>query len=333
MPNGDYNVSISADVFNQVFEFQSDNNNFEGTVFGIVQQLPDLTVRRSSITLITNSTGNYIACNFSVANIGVGQVQVSLWENRIYISSRYATNVLSTFSLETAAFNNKTLDLFNLIVYIPTAYYGAYDLYLSVDARGEVLESNEINNYIKIGSISLIKRQTDLIVISLLAPETAIAGSTVVVQWEVENNGNLASGNWLSWYEEIVLSFSGATVAVIGQELVTFTYFFQPGQRYLRRVNATIPAGLAGVHQLVVTTGYYIGLGGEGRESNISNNRIEVNITLRTPPLPEFKLLSCSIRVITISSNVRLLVITCIILLETLETVWIRHFSGRIKLL
>ena len=92
MPSGEYNVSITADVYNYVFEFQSKNNNNKNTLFQLVQQLPDLSVGQSSVAVISNITGNYLEYNVSIMNVGSGSVQTPFWENRILISSSLGTS-------------------------------------------------------------------------------------------------------------------------------------------------------------------------------------------------------------------------------------------------
>ena len=163
----------------------------------------------------------------------------------------------------------------------------------------------------KLGSISLIQRQTDLTIRSFNIPETASAGSVIVLQWEVENTGNIASGNWLSWFDKITVWNSMTSVELLSRVLVTFPVSFPPGGRYVRRVNTTIPSNLAGVYNIAITTGQYTSEG-EGQESNVTNSRKVTTLFVKTPPSPQFKLKSCS-TVVTIVSNLRLLSVTCTI--------------------
>ena len=312
LPNGDYTAIVTTDVNDEVFEFQSEDNNNKIMVFTVVQQLADLTVGPSSAFVQVNATGNYLGLNISIINIGVGTVQEHSWEDTIILSSTSSDDedfVLATITSYNIAFQGNSVNMPFQLVYIPVRLFGEIHVYVSLDTKHRVLETDESNNKIRIGTVLLEKRETDLAVTNANVPESAYAGSLVIVQWEVENIGNIASGSWLSWNDEIAISFGNATVAILGRLLVKFDNFLHPGQKYMRLLNVTIPSHFVGPCKIKITTGNYQS-GGEGKESNILNNEIEVPVTIKTSPQPEVELKSHSYDLNTLT-NCRYLTISC----------------------
>jgi hypothetical protein len=72
MISGYYNITVKADVYNNVFEFQSKGNNQRSVQVYLIQDLPDLTVMFTAVTVVENETGNYLLYNATIVNIGTG---------------------------------------------------------------------------------------------------------------------------------------------------------------------------------------------------------------------------------------------------------------------
>ena len=308
--SGEYNVTISADVLNQVFEFESNDNNQEIVVMRINQVLPELTLGPSAATVIEDGTGNYLTLNISVLNNGPGRPQIPYWENSVVLSSSQTTVYIASFLSPNTFFNDR-LDL-NLTKYIPSSLVGAFDVYLSIDSRNQILEVDESNNNMQIGHVIFQERVPDLAVTSLNATNSAKSGSIIDVKWTVENVGNLASRRQLSWSDEITLTAESGLTISLSHVFISVSDDFQPQQSYERQVYVTIPSYLAGRFRLGVTTALYT-TSNVGMELNQGNNYMETPIAISTPPSPDLKPTSCSYEIRS-QFDSRLLAVMCTVM-------------------
>ena len=307
--SGEYNVTVLADVSNQVFEFQSNDNNQDTVVMRINQVLPDLILGPSSAVIIENGTGNYMTMSITILNIGPGRPQIQSWENTVILSTSRTTVQLTSLFSPNMFFQNHLVS--NLTTRISSSVVGSFDVYVSIDWRNQVLEVNESNNYMYIGRVNLQERVPDLALISVRVTNHAQSGSTIVVEWTVENVGNLASRHQLSWFDEITLMAESGTKISLSRVLISFSDDLQPQQKYERQLNLTIPSNLAGLYRLGVTTALYESRN-IGVELNQGNNYRETPIAVSTPPSPDFKPVSCSFE-ISSQFATRLLSVVCTI--------------------
>ena len=289
--SGEYNVTISADVLNLVFEFQSNDNNQETVVTRINQVLPDLTLGASAAIVIENGTGNYLTMNISILNNGPGRPQIPYWENSVVLSSLQTTIHLASF-LSSNIFFHDRLDS-NLTMHISPTIVGAFDIYLSIDSRNQVLEVDESNNNMRIERVVFQERVPDLAVTSINSTNSAKSGAVIDVEWTVENVGNLASRRQLSWSDEITLTAESGVTVSLSRMTISLLDDLHPQQSYERQVNVTIPSYIAGVFRLGVTTALYASRNA-GMELNHGNNYREAPLAISTPPSPDFKPTSCS---------------------------------------
>ena len=308
--SGEYNVTVLADASNQVFEFQSNDNNQESVIMRINQVLPDLTLGPSSAVIIENGTGNYMTMNISILNIGPGRPQIESWENTVLLlNASQATVLLRSFLSLNNFFQNRLVS--NLTTYISSDVVGTFDVYASIDSRDQVLEANESNNYLYNGRVILQKRVPDLAVKSINATNYAKSGSVIVVTWTVENVGNLASRHQLSWFDEITLTAESGVKISLLRDLISFSDDLQPQQNYERQLNVTIPSNVVGLYRLGVTTALYESRN-IGVELNQGNNYMETPIAISAPPSPDFKPTSCSYE-LSSQFTTRLLSVVCTI--------------------
>ena len=288
--SGDYNVTVMADVLNEVFEFQSNDNNDETVVMRINQILPDLTLGPSSAVIIENDTGNYMTLSISMLNSGPGEPQIASWENEVMLSTSQTTIKLISFFSPNSFFQNSLVS--NLTTYISSSLVGFFDVSVSIDSKNQVLEVNESNNYMVIERVNLRERVPDIALKSVNATNHAQSGSVIVVTWTVENVGNLPSRRQLSWFDEITLTAESGMRISLSRVLISFSDDFQSQQNYERQLNVTIPNNLAGSHRLGVTTALYESRN-VGVELNRGNNYMEIPLAISTPPSPDFQPTSC----------------------------------------
>ena len=305
--SGEYNVTIWADVSNDVFEYQYDDNNQKSTIIRINQVLPDLTLGPSTAMIIENGTGNYLTLDISILNNGPGSPQITSWENSVILSSSTKTTQLTSFLSPNTLFRNRLA--LNLTTHMASSFVGTFDIYASIDSRNQVLEVNENNNYIRFGHVTFQERVPDLAAKSVNCTNSAKSGSVIDVKWIVENVGNLASRRHLSWSDQITLRAESGLKTSLSHVLISLSDDLQPQQSYERQFNVTIPSNLAGQFSLGVTTALYTRRD-IGVELNHGNNYMETSITISAPPSPDFKPTSCTYEIRS-RFGTRLLSVVC----------------------
>jgi hypothetical protein len=200
------------------------------------------------------------------------------------------------------------LAITNGTAYLSTALFGNYSVRLLVDSFHQVIETNKTDNDIQLGVIYVRKRESDLAVTNITAPRSAYSGNQISLWWRVQNVGNMAASNQVLWRDDVTLLAGGSRVASLSHVLISLPGPLLPQQMYTQQVNVSIPSGLAGTYDLQVTTANYVVSGGQ--EPNSANNIRATSITLMTPPSPDFKPVSCSYELSTVSA-VRLMSVSC----------------------
>lgn len=304
--SGEYNVTVFADVGNEVFEFRSDDNNQRTVMVTINQVLPDLTLGPSSAVVVENSTGNYLTVNISILNNGPGSPQIPSWENTITLSSSQTTAQLTSFLIPNIFSENRLVS--SLTTRVSSSIVGSFDVYVSVDSRNQVYETDETNNYVLVERVILQERVPDLVVKLVSTTDSATSGSVILVDWKVENIGNLAARHQISWYDDITLTAESGFKTLLSSVLISLSDDLQPQQSYERQLNVTLPSNLAGLYRLGVTTALYRTTIGD--ELNQANNYMETPISISTPRSPDLRPINCEYEIRS-QFNTRLLVVVC----------------------
>ncbi len=81
--SGQYNVSVSTDYRNQVFELNVNNNNMRRATVTLSRRLPDLVISSLAYT----SLGNQLNISYTVRNVGSGDTIGAPWRDEIYIAN------------------------------------------------------------------------------------------------------------------------------------------------------------------------------------------------------------------------------------------------------
>ena len=147
---------------------------------------------------------------YRVANNGSTVTPNSSWRDELWIST---DNVLSPQTDILVGARNRSGSLqpgdsytAQLSGILPNGLPGPYYVFVRTDANNVVFEVNTANNISEAaGPVEIESRPADLIVSSLSASESALAGGTALVTWTVENQG---IGDTIvgSWTDRIVLS-------------------------------------------------------------------------------------------------------------------------------
>ncbi|HAY08954.1 MAG TPA: hypothetical protein DCY18_03285, partial [Thauera sp.] len=111
----------------------------------------------------------------------------------------------------------------------------------------------------------------------------ALSGETVLVTWEVRNDGN-ATTNLALWNDRVVLSLDavlGGSDDIVLAGAVTHAGLLAPGESYVGRAEITLPRDLNGEYHVIVVTDVNQSVNEEGRRTNntlASTGKISVQL-------------------------------------------------------
>jgi subtilase family serine protease len=173
---------------------------------------------------------------------------------------------------------------------------GQYFLLIRTDADGQVIESNENNNFVALPINVTRPPKPDLIVESIVAPNTAFFDQTISVQFTVKNIGD-GPTNAPDWRDFVYLSVDNIPEIEDPFKIaVPNTSYLASGESYTSSVEIRIPKGLAGQYKIIAWTDS----DGSNHRTNAWPQRVlEVNeennfgiaipIQINVPPLPDLR--------------------------------------------
>ncbi len=267
--SGNYNLFVTTDSSNQVYESAQENNNDSASVaITISRQTPDLEVDQvtAPTTAIAATT---IPISWRGKNTGVGVTNVDYWYDQVYLSTDQVLNYGDTpigtiyHSGVLGVGENYTG---NASVTIPTNIAGDFYVIVKTDdsaayniPANRVLEISEDNNTAVSSKITIsLNPVPDLIVTTVDAAATAISGQAIAVNWTVKNNDAATTA---TWRDGVYLSrdqvFDRYTDAYLGT--TEHTGGLGAGQSYSQSKTFNLPRGLSGAYYAFVATdnGYY----------------------------------------------------------------------------
>jgi subtilase family serine protease len=282
--SGTYYVHVFTDRFNNIFEFNKDNNNIgTGLPINVIQKpTPDLTANSVTFTIDSVSNNQPVTIQWATANDGAITAQPS-WQENIYISndaifSEGADPVVGSLTRNIALNSLNSISGQQSINIPPALQEGNYYFFVKTDAGNSIYENpDEINNVSTVSSVMKVVN-TDLRPIIFNTPVTAQSEQSIVVQWKVKNEsrGNLINN---TWNDRIYLStnntFEG-TDLLLGS--VTSNQLLGKGGEYTKQISATLPVGISGSYYLIFVTDADNNVFEKLENNNVSINAI--NITL-----------------------------------------------------
>jgi subtilase family serine protease len=215
--------------------------------------------------------GQPVKISWQVTNTGNGTTAAASWTDKLYLSKDkiidYYDHSLATGarkdSLKAGASYKDTVE-----IALPIDAQGNYYLLFKTDAFDKVYEHQAEDNNLAELPVSVIRpEKSDLIVTSVQAPDSAIAGSAITIKWTVKNTGAYPASGYLK--EGIYLSED--TVKDNRDLLLTSVsgrISIVPGQESQQQVTTTLTSLAARKYYVLV----YTDLQNNIFESNDSNN-------------------------------------------------------------
>jgi subtilase family serine protease len=169
---------------------------------------------------------------------------------------------------------------------LPQVVAGNYYLVLRVDSADYLYEGDETNNH---RAVPITIQVPDLTPTSLIGPEAGVAGRTIQVAWEVQNQGpgtawNENAWGWTGWYDSLFLStdamWNEADLELTGTWNTTGTSL-DSGASYTRTVEVTLPQVSEGDYYLILRTDR----GGYVYELDEGNNDRAISVAVQAADL------------------------------------------------
>ena len=228
--------------------------------------------------------GQATALTYTVTNAGTAPAPGG-WQAQFWMALDAAGT--GTVFLGTAQVTNTMAPRSSLVLtqglVLPQGVAGARYLGVALDSLGQVVESNETNNFAW-SSTGLTVSAADLTVTNLVVPASATLGASINVTWTRQNIGSAAT--FVAGQDQI---FLGALAnSVIGARLLATV----PGSLLAAGAGITLQQSVTIPLETALPPGNYFMLVAADSpdaqpESNETNNLAVAAITLNQPPLPD----------------------------------------------
>ena len=195
--DGDFYAFVVTDSRGEVFEagFTANNVGYDPGTVAICACPPDLVLETVDAPL-SALAGHEIAISYRVGNNGTSTTPNASWTDAFYLS---ATTTLDTTvalplgrRIRSGPLDVGQLSTTSVDFKLPVGLSGDFYVFVVVDSGNGVFEgSSEANNRgFDPTPVEVISRPPDLVVETAHAPGTAAAGSGILVEWTVANQGN-----------------------------------------------------------------------------------------------------------------------------------------------
>jgi subtilase family serine protease len=248
---------------------------------------PDLQVTAFSAPQ-AGTAGQPVVVHWTVQNNGAGPTLNGSWKEKVYLSTDFVINSGDIF-LGSRTHNgnlNPTQQYSDsLQVFLPNNQSGNRILIIQADGDNVVYEhTNEGNNTANTLITLVIPPPADLVVTGILAPPVANAGSSISIDWTVQNIGlNPASG-----YMREAVYFSSDTVWDIGDVLFgtkNSTINLAPMATSNRNLTGLLPGLPLGDYFVIVNVDILNNIVESNDNNNVSASDDPVTITVPELPL------------------------------------------------
>ncbi|KPA18868.1 YD repeat-containing protein [Candidatus Magnetomorum sp. HK-1] len=277
---GDYYLIVHTDAnaFNDVFEYQAEENNHTASAIKIDSApTPNLKVSEINIPEFAWS-GQYITIDWTVTNDGTvpAKTITGFWYDSVYLSRDPFLDVIHDISIGNVKYNGFLSDQNDsytqqLDTMLPPGISGPYYVIVHTDSSipNHVFETNLKDN-VRISSQVIDIRLTppaDFLITDLSIPETGKPGQVLDWIYAVKNQGKLAAVG--SWYDTLYLS-TDQNWDINDQRIARFYQNgdIPSGSHYSPLVKAMVPAVVPGKYYVIVRSDIL----NDVRETNENNN-------------------------------------------------------------
>ncbi len=212
--SGSFYFLVQTDVDGQVFEDGATANNVASTPTAeTVNLTPPPDLEAGSITVPDSAVaGHVLTFSYTTTNAGAGATPNTSWGDSFYLSPTPTYNPATAISLGSQTHYGVlaagSSDTNTVSTTIPNGLTGAYYVLVDTDSGNVVFELDKSNNWgSSTSTIAITTAPPDLVVSSASAPAVALAGSAILVDWTISNQG--ASDTAVSaWQDNVYVDAS-----------------------------------------------------------------------------------------------------------------------------
>ncbi len=248
---GQYYVYVHTDAGNDVFEFNSENNNILRSDTSIFIITPDLTISGITVPPLNNNS-QPVEIQWVVKNIGPGKVFHQNWKDKIMASKSPVYHPDSMVVLGEMSYSditmmrNATISR-NKVVIIPDSLSGSCYIYIHTDWQHTVYENGLEANNIVICSEPVVMLKPDLAISDITIPVMDTTGQPINISWKITNAG-VGVVDYRNWTDRIMLSCSPVYSPETAFPLDTLNYdaSLSPGMSLLKEKIVSLPDSIPG---------------------------------------------------------------------------------------
>lgn len=284
-------LSVNSDGGEQEDPASSNNNEIASRAISVSRRVePDLVADVSEFptTVQLNVPFDF---SFNVRNQGLGDT-VGTWTDRLYVSTDTLVDendfLVGEFSSPAASLpltpsgsSYGIDDSFTL----PFGFDpGPYNLLLVTDAEQTELETDELNNTVVLGPLSVeLPPLPDLVVTSIVSPPSALSGQQIPITWTISNQGDASFSG--SFSERVFLSDDDQIGDDQAFGTFTFTGEIPVGDSVERTQLIRLPGTLNENRFVVIATDTESEVfEGDGESNNLAIDDAPVAVTLQPFP-------------------------------------------------
>ena len=240
--------------------FASNDVAFDSTAT-VVHLTPPPDLKTGSVTVSgTALAGHAINLSYQVSNKGLSSTPNTNWIDTVYLST---DNVLDANDIKLTDLNhsgalqpNETYSN-NATLTLPNGITGNYYLIVSNDSKNEIFEQDNANNIVSSTAITIDSQPADLLVNAVTLPSTSLAGKSVLISWQVSNQG--IGDSIASVWDDAIIASSDAIIGNADDVLLaTFAHqgVLNPGEHYSRSDLVILPSSLSGNYSIFAVTDF-----------------------------------------------------------------------------
>jgi hypothetical protein len=259
--SGAWFVVVETDALNAVIEPGAEGDNLRaGAIDVALAPYANLVVTALTAPALTVADPATVTIGWTVENQGTGRGITDTWVDRIFVSSNDVAG--DGDDIEIARFTHAGgLDGGERYerseeVRLPPGFNGRFRLFVTTDAGRDVFENGlEADNTRVLSGLFDVAPipYADLVVRRVEAPAEAQSGQTVLLRWEVANEG-IGLTDTSVWEDRVFIADNAAGT---GRRLLgRFDHlgFLAPGASYVREARVTLPVDWTGPTWFFVET-------------------------------------------------------------------------------
>ena len=287
--SGDYYVYVVVDADNQVFEYLNDDNNVMRSLTALTIVKPDLIVEQIQLESTVLTACYPASFCYTLKNAGEGLIDHIEITDKLFLSQE--ADMSSAILLNT---QTHSIDLTaqqsiscNVSLQMPNMAEGTYYLFVLSDTENRLNESDEGNNSLPFYPI-IIQHQPlpDLTPTSFIVSDEIQAGSTIEVEFDVANIGDLTLTNSSCAIEIFAVQNEEQILCPVHSQIEPAAGNFSipaNGSLHFKRM-ISVPANVTSSCNSFLLK---VDEGNVVNELNENNNVISANVMVTNCPLPD----------------------------------------------